>query len=419
MVKESASATVLRRLRRGSLGGLYDNLIIVLIFIIASNAVSAHNLRTSAGMTVASDLDLNPNQRRVLDVIWRHGPIARVDIGARTDMSTMGVTRTTKELLDHGLLVEDVLHSGGRGQPVRPLTVRADAAYAVGVYFTQRLLQVAMVDLSGVPLWRENIRMEASSPAEVAKATQAAINQHCTAQQREHLVGVGVALPGDFIADKRRLNAHALFPGFRGDDLQAELQAHLDEPVHVENDAASAALGERLLGVGQTINSFFFAHIGMGVGGGIIINGRLHRGTRGNAGIIGVQYPNSAPRPSGQDLMETLNREGVPINDLSELETLTPQSCPPLKQWLNRASAQLHHGLWITARVLDPDAVIIGGHLPTFLLQEIVARVDDEAFCNEGVMVPRPKVFASSLGPAAGVIGAAAVPLYHALLLGD
>jgi predicted NBD/HSP70 family sugar kinase len=75
--------------------------------------------------------------------------------------------------------------------------------------------------------------------------------------------------------------------------------------------------------------------------------------------------------------------------------------------------------LWITARILDPEAVIIGGRLPHHILQEIVARVDDDSFCNEGVLLPRPRVFASSLGPAAGVVGAAAVSLYQRYLAVD
>ena len=44
--------------------------------------------------------DLSPSERRVLDVIWRHGPIARVDISPLTELSTMSVTRITRELTD-------------------------------------------------------------------------------------------------------------------------------------------------------------------------------------------------------------------------------------------------------------------------------------------------------------------------------
>ncbi len=363
---------------------------------------------------MTANLPLNPSERKVLDIIWRHGPIARVDIGPMTDLSTMSVTRITRALADRGLLSEAVERTGGRGKPARPLMVRPEAALSAGVYFSKRTMQVGLIDLAGQLLAYESVPCEADTPAEVARAAAEVLSglQAARGPSESQIAGIGFALPGDFITDRKRLNAHAHFPGFRGDDLKAELQANSPYEVHVENDAASAALGERLLGIGQAIDNFFFAHIGHGIGGGLVLNGRLFRGVHGNAGIIGVQFPNDAPRPSGQNLLETLQAAGVAVADFPDLETLRPQTCPALKAWINRASAQLRQGLWTTARILDPEAIIIGGRLPHHLLQEVVARVDDPSFCNEGVMLPRPKVFASSLGPTAGVVGAAAVPFY-------
>ena len=368
--------------------------------------------RNRGEASVAINLGLTPSERRVLDIIWRHGPIARTDIGPMTDLSTMSVTRITRELGDHGLLTEAVQRTGGRGQPARPLAIKADAAYAVGVYFSNRQIQIALIDLSGSVLERQTLAVEAQTPRDVAEAANAAWRGFRDGRglDASRVAGMGFALPGDFISDRKRLNAHALFPGFRGEDLQAELQAHCDLEVHVENDAASAALGERLLGAGQTIESFFFAHIGHGIGGGLILDGRLYRGTSGNAGIIGVQFPNDLPRPSGQDLLETLARAGVAAADFDDLEALDPGTCAPLQAWIERAAGQLRQGLWITARMVDPEAIIIGGRLPRRLLDAVVARVDVERFCEDGSGLPRPRVLASALGPAAGVIGAAALP---------
>lgn len=358
--------------------------------------------------------ELNESERRVFDVIWRYGPIARVDIGPKAQLSTMSVTRITRDLADMGLLTEGVLRSGGRGQPTRPLVVRPEAAYSAGVYFSTEGINIGLIDLSGAKLGEECINRKVDSPEELAAVTRRVLNGMLEERQLapEQVCGVGFAAPGDFIADRKRLNAHPLFPGFRTENLQAELEAGLGFAALVENDAASAALGERLFGVGQTIPNFFFAHIGHGIGGGLVLRGRLFRGANGNAGLIGVQFPNGAPRPSGQDLLDTLRASDIPVEDFPDLEALRPQTCPPLKRWLVRAADQLRQGLWITARVLDPEAIVIGGRLPQHLLQDLVARIDQDGFCTEGVGLPRPSVMASSLGPMAGVLGAAAVPLY-------
>lgn len=357
---------------------------------------------------------LSDSDRQVLDVIWRHGPIARVDITPLTRLSTMSVTRITRDLTEQGLLTEDVRREGGRGQPARPLMIRAEAAHAAGVYFSTGQVQVGLINLGGALLGHKQIQADIQSPGDVATRAFQDIQALCALHNvdPQSLSGIGFALPGDFISDRKRLNAHALFPGFRGEDISAALQADLPCPVFVENDAASAALGERLMGIGQTVDDFYFAHIGHGIGGGLILNGRLSRGVHGNAGLIGVQFPNDKPRPSGQDLFEYLRANGVEAHDFADLDDLRPQTCAPLRGWINRAASQLRDGLWITARLLDPRAVIVGGRLPHHILQDLVVRIDDEQFCNEGVMLPRPRVIASSLGPQAGLIGAAALPFY-------
>ncbi|WBQ13102.1 ROK family transcriptional regulator [Hyphomonadaceae bacterium BL14] len=360
-------------------------------------------------------LILTDSQRSVLDVIWRYGPIARVDIGPHTHLSMMSVTRIVKDLSDLGFLVEDVRRTGSRGQPARPLVIKADAAYACGVYFSTSSMRLGIVDLGGTLITEVEAPLASRDPGSVAQTANRLIHRMIADAgiKPELMVGVGFALPGDFVFDRSRLVAHPLFPEFGSGDLQSVLGAQLDFPVFVENDSASAALGERLMGIGQTISNFFFVHIGHGIGGGLVLNGKLYRGANGNSGLIGVQFPNDRPRPSGQDLLETLRAEGVDIEDFRDLDDLRPQTCAPLKRWIGRASDQLRHSLWITARFLDPEAIIIGGRLPAHLIQEIVARIDDDSFCNEGVLLPRPKLFASSLGPAAGMIGAASVPIHN------
>lgn len=326
----------------------------------------------------------------------------------------MSVTRIVKELTDLGFLVEDVHRAGLRGQPTRPLLIKSDAAYAAGVYFSTHSMQIGIVDLAGTLINQNTAPLILREPKSLARTA----NQQIHAMISEcgiapsALVGVGFALPGDFVADRKRLNAHALFADFGTEDLEAALAPELEFPLFTENDAASAALGERLMGIGQTIPNFFFVHIGHGVGGGLVLNGELYRGAHGNSGIIGVQFPNDRPRPSGQDLLESLRADGVEIEDFNDLNEIRPPACASLRRWIQRASDQLRESLWITARILDPDAIIVGGRLPTHLLQEIVSRIDDETFCNEGVFLPRPKVFASSLGPAAGMVGAASVPIH-------
>ena len=70
-------------------------------------------------------------------------------------------------------------------------------------------------------------------------------------------------------------------------DLRAELEARVDLPVVVENDANAAAWGEFRFGAGEDVDDLLLITVGTGVGGGVVLDGRLHRGGFGVGGEVG------------------------------------------------------------------------------------------------------------------------------------
>ena len=364
-------------------------------------------------MQTSSSSNLSPSERRVLELIWRNGPIPRADIALATGLTGASVTRIAQSLTERALVSETVLHEGQRGQPTRPLSVEADAGFAVGVYFSHRHLEIGLVDMGGTIRSLARHEIAEADPETIAKITNDFVASRVAGGELpvDRLIGAGFALPGDFVGGPWRLNAHAYFPKLRHRDLRAEFAARLDCPVFVENDAASAALGERARGVGQNIDSFLFVHIGHGVGGGVVLGGKLYRGATGNAGMVGIQFPNDKPRPSGQDLFAHLANAGLNIGDFNDLEDLKIYDCPPLSGWVRRAGKQLREQLGITARLFDPQAIVLGGRLPLPLVHALLAEIDAPAFCDEGQGFAKPRLLASALGPRAGVIGAACLPI--------
>ena len=228
------------------------------------------------------------------------------------------------------------------------------------------------------------------------------------------VAGIGFAVPGDF-TNYPYVLAHAFFPYLRNVDLKAVFSADMPYPTFIENDCNSAALGERIMGFGQTYSTFISVFVCHGIGGGIIIDGNLYRGKNGNAGGLHAFYPLSQPRPSGHDLFDTMAREGVQIRDFFDFEVPEALDLPGVRPWIFRAGTQLRDSLTVVSRLFDPEAIIIGGRLPPPFLAEIAAVIDTKGFCSEAE-TPRPKVHASELGPNAGVIGAAAVVLYARFL---
>jgi predicted NBD/HSP70 family sugar kinase len=358
---------------------------------------------------------LSPNERRVLDLVLREGPIARATIGPTLDLTSGSVTRLTQELLRNGLVREEgIHHTGGRGTPSKPLTIEPGGAFAFGVSFSHTYVDVGLVDLSGTLLGTARRTYDVARPDIIREAARSAIEEleAATIVDRARVQGIGFAVPGDFGPTPPFIVAHAFFPYLREVDLARTFAEGMPYPVLIENDCNCASLGERLTGHGLRYRSFVSVFVCHGIGGGVIIDGNLHRGAHGNAGGLHAFFPMSQPRPSGHDLFDTLTREGVAVRDFCDLEVPGAIDLAGIRPWLHRSGKQLRDALGITARVLDPDAVVIGGRLPPSFLQELTQHIDDGQFCM-GAPTAAPVVLASNLGPSAGVVGAAAMVLYN------
>ncbi|WP_461219642.1 ROK family protein [Lapidilactobacillus salsurivasis] len=98
--------------------------------------------------------------------------------------------------------------------------------------------------------------------------------------------GVGIAAPGIIRNDGYLVTAGAI-TALNSYPLGAELRARCQLPVVIENDANAAAIAEHWVGGAQKVNDYLTVVLGTGVGGGIVINGAIYRGSHGMAGEFG------------------------------------------------------------------------------------------------------------------------------------
>lgn len=372
----------------------------------------------SQNMVAAS---LSSNEKRVLNVIWRKGSIARQDIATHTGLTTASITRITKQLLDENLITSNIEKTGTRGNQRQPISINPDGALSIGVSFSHTFMDVGLIDLGGNLLNVIRLPLQDVTVDNLAKASKKGVASLLNSQSdlERKVLGIGFALPGDFASQSPYLQAHKYFPKLQDVDILSKLETYFDVPCYVENDCNASALGERVLGFGKEYLSFQSVFLGHGIGSGVIVDGELFRGVNGNAGAIGYMYPMDKARPSGQDLIETCQKAGFAIDDFCDYEAMLPLENNVLKSWFKRAGEQLCTGLSIAARLFDPEAIIIGGRVPPSYLQALVDNIDIDRFCSAGAPLKKPVIVASKLGPQAGVIGAAALPIYHTYLRSD
>jgi glucokinase-like ROK family protein len=235
----------------------------------------------------------------VLDYVRRHGTSTRSALAEATGLSRVSVAQRLAALLDRELLAEGDLARSTGGRAPRTLRFRGEAGYLLVADIGATSIDVAVADLSGT------ILAQAAEPADIADGPdvilsraeelfedcRAVAGRAVAAPLAGELWGIGIGVPGPVEFESGRPVTPPIMPGWNGYPVR-ERFAHHGVPVWVDNDANVMALGEHTAGLGRGTENFVYVKIGTGIGAGLIVRGKLHRGTQGCAGDIGhIQVP--------------------------------------------------------------------------------------------------------------------------------
>ncbi|AYO31192.1 ROK family protein [Biomaibacter acetigenes] len=105
--------------------------------------------------------------------------------------------------------------------------------------------------------------------------------------EQNQVAALGIGMPGPLDTKKGIVKNTPNLPGWIDIPLLQILKSEINLPMVLENDANAAALGENLYGAGKGIDNFVYITISTGIGGGVVLNGRLFKGQDGNAAEIG------------------------------------------------------------------------------------------------------------------------------------
>src|SRR5260370_24855627 len=161
--------------------------------------------------------------------------------------------------------------------------------FAIGVDLGGTNLRIAAVDNNG------KILEKVTLGTEVARGRDHVIDEMCTAvrevvgKHREagDLAGIGIGVPGIIDMQTGMLRESPNLPGWHNYPVRNEIERRLGTPVILENDGNAAALGEKWLGAASHVDDMCMITLGTGVGGGIVLGGRIWHGMTGMAGELG------------------------------------------------------------------------------------------------------------------------------------
>ena len=225
----------------------------------------------------------------VLDFVRTHGSSTRPRLMHATGLTRAVVTQRVAELVEYGLLAEGELGPSTGGRAPRLLRFRADAGHLLVADLGATSVDIAVADLAG------QIIVHVEEPYDIAAGADLVLDhvdelfQQCLAEADDlpgKLWGIGIGLPGPVEFHSSRPIAPPIMPGWDRHPVRERFSDY-DVPVWVDNDVNVMALGELRAGIAREHENVVFIKIGTGIGAGIVVEGRLHRGAQGCAGDVG------------------------------------------------------------------------------------------------------------------------------------
>lgn len=366
------------------------------------------------------------NQRTVLQAIRLTPGTTRIDIAGWTGLTVPAISNITGRLMELGLIRVQGRKLGGRGQPALRFEIEPEGAFAVGLNIDRDHLTLVTLDLSGVVRSRVSQEIAFATPTDVQRFVTEELRQMLVAGgiDETRVLGAGVALPDELgrIALPHRPPA---YDAWIDADLNDILRGCLPWPIHCDNDAAAAALGEAEYGAAFANPTFFYLLISAGLGGGVVIDRSYHRGATARSGEIGLMPDVGAVHEGAivQDtvstsaLLERLEEAGHAVDGVAQIAGLGTEAAVVVDGWIKDAVRALTQPLVAINCLINPDAVLIGGRLPVALIERLAAGLTERlAKLRLPSCAPiRPAVMAQD----APAIGAAMLPFLDHLLPSD
>lgn len=381
------------------------------------------------------------NLSSALRLIHARSPISRAQLAVETGLNKSTISSLVDELLTRKLVHETGSNSGAAGRPATWLEINPQAGLIIGVELGVDFVSVAVTDLLGNIQWQHK---EDTNPSDDQNKMIQQILQivkeamSATRKKGVRFLGLGLSTPGTVDLKEGMLifapNLHWHNVPFR--KIFHE-QTRLN--IFIENDANAAAIAEHLFGAAQHDRDFLFVFAGVGIGGGLFLNGRLYRGKNGYAGEIG-HFPITAEpsqilchcgnygcwetyanqysiiqriqtrleMKSGSIIPSLMAKQDAPISIplIKQAADLGDQSAIDVFTEAGYAMGQGFAGL---INIFNPEKIILGGPLSIagdYLLPAIKETVADHSMPE---FDQQTEVVLSTFGTDASLIGAIAI----------
>jgi len=364
------------------------------------------------------------NRARIVNAVQQRGSLTQVELAGVTGLSPATVSNIVKELTGAGVLhTAPTSRSGRRAQQV---TLARNLGLVAGVHFGTRSLRVALADVAHRIVAEQRMPLAPDHRADAGLDRAALLLTEMVESveaSMSEVLAVGVGVPAPVDVRTGRVSTLGMLRGWDGVAVPQVLEHRIGVPVHVDNDANLGALAEVRLGAARGRENVLYLRVSHGVGGGLVLGGRLFHGRSGTAGEIGhVTIDENGPicRCGNRGCLETFVGAPVLLDmlqashgslTLPDVIARAHDGDPGCRRVISDAGRHLGVATANVCNLFDPDLVVVGGRLAeagNLLLEPLRIMLEQRTVPSTAGPV---EVVASELGAAAEVRGALAVAL--------
>ncbi|GAA2910905.1 ROK family transcriptional regulator [Streptosporangium fragile] len=342
------------------------------------------------------------NDRAALELLLASGPLTRGQIGELTGLSKVTASQTLARLEERGLVEVAGEQAGGRGPNAALYGVISSSAYVAGLDVGPEFVTTAIADIHGDIV--SEVHVAPDGHDDPVALVHSAVVKACRSGKvaLSKLRAVVIGTPG--VVDPRTGDVRFSFdlPGWH-EGIHEALARDLRRDVKIENDVNLVAVAERTLGAAREADDFVLLWVGRGIGLGVVLGGRLHRGRSGSAGEIGYlpvpgvplaedvrAVPGRLPSLAGglqslvsaEAIVELAGAYGFAGGNAAECVAAAVAAGEPGEPLLDEIARRLALGVASVCVVLDPGLVVLagevsqaGGAVLTSRIEEAVARI--------------------------------------------
>ena len=366
-------------------------------------------------------------------MLRQRGGVSQADLSRLTGLSRTTVSTLIGELRSGGYVAEleapEPLRPAGAqgGRPPVLLALDSSAGAAIGIDFGHSHVRVAVADLAHRILCERERELPVDadpvgsldSAADLVRATLKSAGV-----AEPSVIGVGMGIPGPVDHRTGLVGSTSILPGWLGIRAGEEMGNRLRLPVAVDNDANLGALAEASWGAARDCENVAYIKASSGIGAGLVLGGRLHRGANGSAGEIGHDIVDEAGPycrcgnrgcleavAGGNAIIEVLSRGRREPLTLAQVLDLAEDGDLAARRVLAEVGRQIGVAAAKLCNLVNPDRVVLGGLLGR--AGEVVLEPMRESVRRYAVdsAMAAVEIVPSALGERAGVLGALALVL--------